>query len=353
MSSPSLDSILRPYDYVLPPELIAQVPASPRDSARLLVHERASGKTEWAVFRDIGNFLPKNALLVLNETKVIPARLPLQRASGGRIEVLYLRSEMSKKSEEMTIRVLSPKRLHKGDVLLVSPRIRFIVEGVEGSEWILRPQFAASRMLPILHRYGTVPLPPYIKHSPLSEAQRKREYQTVFAKEEGSIAAPTASLHCTKSLLHSLRKTGIETATVTLHVHLGTFAPLTEEQWQKGRLHTEEYHISPKAQDLIHTAQSEGRPIIAVGTTVVRTLESAVNDQGHIVRPSGSTDLFIREGYRFKIIDGLITNFHVPRSSLLMLVSAFAGRETIMDLYRQAIQKKLRFFSFGDAMLIL
>jgi S-adenosylmethionine:tRNA ribosyltransferase-isomerase len=205
----------------------------------------------------------------------------------------------------------------------------------------------------VFAQQGTAPLPPYIKHTPLTREQLLTEYQSVFAKDPGSIAAPTASLHFTPELLASLQDRGIALAYTTLHVHLGTFAPLTEEQWQTGRLHQEEYHIDPQTIAVLEQAKRDGRPIIAVGTTVVRTLESATDDAGVITRSEADTSLFIREGYTFRMVSGLITNFHVPRSSLLMLVAALTGRETLLSLYKEAIEKRFRLFSFGDAMLIL
>ena len=204
----------------------------------------------------------------------------------------------------------------------------------------------------LFEKYGNAPIPPYIKHTPLSSAELKKQYQTVFAKNSGSIAAPTASLDFTKRLLEKLRKTGISTQFVTLHVGLGTFAPLTEENITQGKLHKERYAIDSKTAAFLNRAKKEGRPIIAVGTTAVRALETASDKKGKLAKLSGETDIFIREGYRFRFTDGIITNFHVPRSSLLMLVSAFVGRERLFELYRKAMKKKFSFFSFGDGMLL-
>ncbi len=340
-------TILKQFDYRFPLELIAQKPASPRDSARLLVFNRTTKKKTSTTFRSLPNFLPSNALLVFNETKVIPARIHVTKKTGGAVALLYLKTDGS------TIRCLANKSLKEGEILTLSRNRSFRVTKRSGKEWILKPSFPIHELASIMKQYGSAPLPPYIKHSPLTERERRREYQTIFAKHAGSIAAPTASLHFTKRLMSALKKRGIGITFVTLHVHLGTFAPLTEEQWKKGMLHTEEYAIPASAKRMIERAKKEKRPIIAIGTTVVRTLESASNTQKKIIRTKGSTDLFIREGYTFTMIDGLITNFHVPRSSLLMLVSAFAGRETIMELYRDAIQKRYRLFSFGDGMLIV
>jgi S-adenosylmethionine:tRNA ribosyltransferase-isomerase len=299
------------------------------------------------VFSEIGKFLPKNAILVLNETKVVPAKLQLTRITGGVATVLVLGIHNG------CLRVLCNRRLHTDEHLSLNEQYQFILGQSEGKERLLRPQFPIDQLSTILDQFGSMPLPPYIKHSPLSDEELKREYQTVFAKDAGSIAAPTASLHFTTELLDQLEQSGIQIARVTLHVHLGTFAPLREEQWKEGRLHREKYHMPDETVVILNNAKKEGRPIVAVGTTVVRTLESSTNENGVIVRPNGETSLFIQESYRFHMVDGLITNFHVPRSSLLMLVAAFTGRETLMDLYREAIDQKMRFYSFGDAMMVV
>jgi len=217
----------------------------------------------------------------------------------------------------------------------------------------LKPSFAINKTFEVLERYGITPIPPYIKNIPLSEKQLRKEYQTVFADRKGSVAAPTASLHFTKSLLSQLKRSGIKIVFTTLHVNLGTFSPLTEELFKRSRLHSEYYEIGKVSADILNKAKKEKLPIIAVGTTVVRTLESASDNRGKINKLKGDTDIFIKEGYKFKFVDGLITNFHVPRSSLLMLASAFAGRKNIFNIYKKAISKKFRFFSFGDGMLIL
>ncbi len=339
---------LAAYDYQFPHELIATAPAHPRDSAKLLVLDRASGDIHFTVFKDIGKFLPTKSVLVLNETKVIPARVALTRSTGGTVSVLSLGV-----TAQGFLRVLSPKKLREGEFLKMHGKEGFVVKKSDQKEWLLEANFPISKLQKELEKFGTMPLPPYIKHTPLTEREIKREYQTVFAKNPGSIAAPTASLHFTKKLLRDLEKQGHKIIRVTLHVHLGTFAPLTEEQWKTGVLHTEEYVIGAAASRALEQAKKDGRRIIAVGTTVARTLESSSDRRGHISKPSGATSLFIREGYEWKMVDGLITNFHVPKSSLLMLVSAFASREKIIDAYQQAIQKRLRLFSFGDGMFIL
>lgn len=343
----SFHRALKAFEYALPHKLIAVKPAHPRDSARILAFDRQTQKLTLSTFRSLPALLPKGALLVFNETKVIPARLHVHRTTGGRVALLYLGRKGA------CVRALSSKKLKEGATLTMDARRSFVVQRRVDKEWILKPSFDAKDIERVLERRGEAPLPPYIKNSPLNQRERKREYQTVFAKNKGSIAAPTASLHFTKRLMNNLACHGIDATFVTLHVHLGTFAPLTQQQWKRGVLHEEQYVIPREARRKIERARKQGRPIIAVGTTVVRTLESAADRSGHIKNTKGTTDLFIRGGYRFKIIDGMITNFHVPRSSLLMLVGAFLGKEKLMNLYQIAIQKKFRFFSFGDGMLIV
>ncbi len=343
----SFEDVLRLYDYALPPERIAQAPATPRDSARLLVYRRAADAVEWSTISKLPALLPPRAVLVLNETKVIPARLPAKRSTGGQVLLLYL----GRNAREL--KFLSNRRLRPGEVLRISPRRTLTVLRADAKVWFLKPSFSPSAIRSVLHRHGIVPLPPYINRTPLSRAEVRRRYQTVFAKTEGSIAAPTASLHFTRGLLQKLERSGVSIARVTLHVHLGTFSPLTEEHWKTGKLHPESYSIDSRSARLLAEAKRTGRPIIAVGTTALRALESAADGRGRIVHPQGVTRLFVREPYRFRIIDGLLTNFHVPKSSLLMLVAALTGREKILGLYDEAIRRDFRFFSFGDAMLIL
>ncbi len=349
----SFEDILRLYDYPFPKESIAQAPATPRDSAKLLVYHQKAGDTEWSSVRSLQRFLPPRCVLVLNETKVIPARLHLTKATGGRVSVLYVGQNARE------LKVLANRKISIGDVLTLSPRRKFMVTERSGSVWFLKPSFPIELFPGVLQKHGVVPLPPYINRTPLSRTQLKSRYQTVFARASGSIAAPTASLHFTKRLLRNLERSGIDIVKVTLHVHLGTFSPLTEEQWKTGKLHPESYCIDSRTVRKIAEAKRTGRPVIAVGTTVVRTLESAADSSGMLKYPEGVTRLFIRPqsgghaGYRFKIVDGMLTNFHVPRSSLLMLVSALTGREKLLELYHQAIGRDFRLFSFGDAMLII
>lgn len=336
---------LKKYDYKFPPEIVAEKPAHPRDSAKLLVYDRKTKKTEFDIFRNIVKYLPKKTVLVLNDTKVLPARLPLRKETGGLIKVLYVESKNG------NLYFLSPVRLIPDQMLRLSPNIAFRVLGQKGNHYILKPSFYPKNIYKVLNKYGEAPLPPYIKHTGLSPKEIRSEYQTVFARHIGSIAAPTASLHFTKKLLNDLRKAGISIKYVTLHVGLGTFAPLNEENLKQGKLHKEHYEISKATAKFLNRAKKNGAKIIPAGTTALRTLESAVQN-GKLTKLSGETELFIKEGNKLRFADGLITNFHVPKSSLLMLVSALIGRKKLFLLYRKAMAKKFKFFSFGDAMLI-
>ena len=346
----TLDQTLKLYDYNLPKELIAQKPASPRDSARLLVYDRKNKKVNFDRFSNIGRYLPKNCVLVFNQTKVWPARLSVKKTSGGKADLLYIDHDKN------FIKALSNKKLSINScVTLLCGRTKvynLTVAKKSDQFYYFKPSFPISKLLYVLDKCGITPLPPYIKNSPLSEKQRREQYQTVFAKNGLSVAAPTASLHFTDQLMTKLKRQGIAIKFARLDVGLGTFAPLKENNLQTGKLHYEYYQIDRKTADFLNRSKKQKRPIIAVGTTAVRTLESSSKNH-QLKKLSGQTDLFIREGYKFNFVDGLITNFHVPKSSLLMLVSALAGRKTIFKLYNQAINKKFRFFSFGDGMLIL
>lgn len=344
MSTPiDLAEALAEYDFDYPPEAVANRPASPRDSAKLLVYRRQDGSVQWSTVAKIGDFLPKGAVVVRNVTKVIPAKLILLRQTGGKVEALVTAVDGH------GLIVMANRRLQAGEELRLSARHTLQVEEPLGRGWRLVPKgLSAAR---VLEKYGKTPLPPYMKDSPLTESERREKYQSVFAKTPGSIAAPTASLHFTPRLIAALKKQGITFVDVVLHVNIGTFLPLKEEQWRSGRLHKEHFLIPKKSVQALNKAKKEGRPIIPIGTTALRAIESAASTKP--LRDHGVTDLFIREGYTFKLADGLMTNFHVPRSSLLMLVGTMVGRERILNLYAQALRKKFRLFSFGDAMLIL
>ncbi len=336
--------IFEQYNYPFPQNLIAQKPAHPRDSARLLFYSRKSGKVVFDTFKNIGTYLPPGSVLIFNETKVIPARIELRKETGGRAQILFLAQENG------LVKVMADRKLNLASRLYKNKKAVFVVDAQEKQFYFLKPLFPARHIFRFFEHYGVAPLPPYIKHSPLSAARLRREYQTVFAKYRGSVAAPTASLHFTKSLIAKLKRQGFQIKFLTLHVNLGTFAPLTKEQLERGALHQEYYEIPQTTIRAIRLAQKLKKPIIAIGTTSARALESAFGS--HPIRTQGMTDLFIREGYHWNIVTGLVTNFHVPQSSLLMLVAAFTGQHTAMKLYKNAIQRRFRLFSFGDGMLI-
>ena len=335
------------FDYQLPPEQIAQAPVEPRDASRLMVLERNSHKRIHSQFNQIGKFLRPGDILVVNRSRVIPARLPARKVpSGGKLEILLLEK----------IGPASWKGLVGGKGMGVGKRFTLengvegeVLEELGGAQRILRFDQALDRSL---DQVGQVPLPPYI-HRPLEDPER---YQTVYAKEEGSAAAPTAGLHFTQPLIDALKGNGIGFAEVLLHVGLDTFAPVTEGQPEEHLIHREWCQLGAGAADRINACKRAGGRVIAVGTTSVRVLESAARyalPGDGVAAFEGATDLFILPGYRFRIVDAMVTNFHLPRSTLVMLVSAFAGREQILDCYQEAIEEGYRFYSFGDAMLIL
>lgn len=342
----NFETILSSYDYPLPPELIAKEPVHPRDAARLLIYDRKTDSVHFDVFTNIGKYLPQNSVLVFNRTKVIPAKFRLRKETGGKVDVLYLGEAPH------GIETLASGSIKAGDTLEHVSGIRFRVLERNDQRALLKMQNSEHKIISFLESHGETPLPPYMSDSPMNETERRAEYQTVFADQNGSVAAPTAGLHFTKELITRLEQDGHEMHYVTLHVNLGTFAPLTEDQWRSKKLHTEHYVIDPKTSRALIKAKRSGRKVVAVGTTTVRTLESAWDGES-LSKSEGSTDLFLTEDSPLHVVDGLITNFHVPRSSLLMLVSAFTGREKLLELYGQAVRKKMRFFSFGDGMLIL
>lgn len=331
------------FDYRLPEASIAQTPAEPRDSSRLLVLHRETGRLEHRIFRDVGEYLRPGDLLVLNQTRVIPARLYARKETGGRVELLLLRRRDSVTWEALVggkgLRVGRKVKVEEGPAAEV-------VEMLNGSERLIR---FSEPIEPYFPKVGHVPLPPYI-HEELKDPER---YQTVYAREPGSAAAPTAGLHFTPGLLEQVQAQGVRIAYVTLHVGLDTFAPVTEDNPTEHKIHTEWCELPQQTADLINQTRAAGGRVIAVGTTSVRTLETAANRRLPITSYSGTTSLYILPGYQFKLVDAMITNFHLPKSTLLMLVSAFAGRETILRTYETAVREGYRFYSFGDAMLIL
>jgi S-adenosylmethionine:tRNA ribosyltransferase-isomerase len=334
------------FDYYLPESSIAQTPAEPRDSSRLLVLNRESGNLEHKIFRDVLDYLKPNDLLILNQTRVIPARIFAKKETGGKVELLLLRRRDSLTWESL----VGGKGLRVGTSMQIQdgPQAE-IMEILEGSQRLIK---FTEPIEPYFSRVGNVPLPPYI-HEKISDPER---YQTVFATEPGSAAAPTAGLHFTAELLDKLKDKGLKIAYVTLHVGLDTFAPVTEESPEEHKIHTEWCELSQETADLINQTKQNGGRVIAVGTTSVRTLESAgrnSNSEVQIFSFVGPTDIYILPGYQFKVVDVMITNFHLPKSTLIMLVSAFVGREKVLSAYETAIREGYRFYSFGDAMLII
>lgn len=334
------------FFYELPPELIAQTPAEPRDSSRLLVYNRATKGVEHRVFRDIVDYLKPGDVLVVNNTKVLPARMYAKTENGGAVEVLLL-----KRLDIVTWEVLvrPGKKCGIGKKLKISDELSLTVTGVTDSgERIVRFEYDGV-FEEIIDRVGSMPLPPYI-HEKLKD---KNRYQTVYARTDGSAAAPTAGLHFTPELLQKIRGMGVEIVEVLLHVGLGTFRPVKEEIITDHKMHAEYYEVNERAAEAINAAKRDGRRVIAVGTTSVRTLETVADDRGYVKACRGDTQIFLYPPYRMKCVDALITNFHLPESTLIMLVSTMTGREEVLSLYETAVRERYRFFSFGDACLIL
>ncbi|MBO4609641.1 MAG: tRNA preQ1(34) S-adenosylmethionine ribosyltransferase-isomerase QueA [Lachnospiraceae bacterium] len=332
------------YFYELPPELIAQDPLEDRSSSRLMAVDRNSGETEHKHFSDIVDYLVPGDCLVLNNTKVIPARLLGKReGTGGHVEVLLLKRINATDWETLVKpgkNCRPGQRLDFGDGILKAE----VLEVVEDGNRIVRFYFDGI-FEEILDKLGEMPLPPYITHK-LADPTR---YNTVYAKFDGSAAAPTAGLHFTPELLKKIEDKGINLAYVTLHVGLGTFRPVKEDVITDHKMHTESYQVTKETADLINLTNAEGGRVICVGTTSCRTVESCAGEDGKVCPGSGETSIFIYPGYKFKVMDGLITNFHLPESTLIMLVSAFAGRENVLAAYEEAVRERYRFFSFGDA----
>ena len=335
------------FDYELQQELIAQDPLEQRDSSRLLILDKKTGERTHRIFHDIIDYLHEGDCLVINNTKVIPARLIGEReGTGGKVEVLLLK----RKTDNVWETLVKPgkkarpgMRLSFGGGLLHAE----VQEVVDEGNRLIRFEYEGI-FEEILDQLGQMPLPPYITH----QLKDKNRYQTVYAKYEGSAAAPTAGLHFTEELLQQIQEKGVKIARVTLHVGLGTFRPVKVDDVTQHHMHTEFYHVSQEAADIINETKKQGGRVICVGTTSCRTIESAADGQGVVQATEGDTDIFIYPGYQFKVLDCLITNFHLPESTLLMLVSALAGKENIMAAYKEAVEMKYRFFSFGDAMFI-
>ena len=338
---------VKDFDYELPEELIAQDPLEDRSSSRLMVLDKKTGNVEHHIFKDILEYLKPGDCLVINNTKVIPARLyGVKEGTNAKIELLLLKRKENDVWETLVKpgkKAKSGTRIIFGDGLLVGEIIDIVEEGNRLIQFHYEGIFEE-----ILDQLGQMPLPPYITH----QLQDKGRYQTVYAKYDGSAAAPTAGLHFTKELLEQVKAKGVDIAEVTLHVGLGTFRPVKVENVLEHHMHSEFYMVSQEAADKINNAKKNGNRVISVGTTSTRTLESAADENGYLKETSGWTEIFIYPGYKFKVIDGLITNFHLPQSTLVMLVSALAGREHVLHAYQIAVEEKYRFFSFGDAMFI-
>lgn len=341
---------LQSYQFGLPPELIAQYPVEPRDQSRLLVLERQTGLIKGHIFSDIIDYLERGDTLVLNDTRVIPARLYGYKDSGAKVEILLL----NQRGKQWEALVRPAKRLKPGS------RIRF--EGQNGVEVEIMAELnlAGGRLLEFkncvdemafIEQMGQMPLPPYINRP--AEKSDKQNYQTIYAREKGSAAAPTAGLHFSPELLQHIQDKGVNLATILLHVGLGTFRPVSNSDIRKHQMHHEYYRVSEETAALLNQTRQQGKKIIAVGTTVVRTLETVYNTKHGFTAGEGETNKFIYPGYEIKAVDRLITNFHLPGSSLIMLVAAFAGYDNTMTAYRHAVENNYRFFSYGDAMLIV
>lgn len=336
--------------FLLPEELIAQYPAPQRDAARLMILDRRTAQIRTGLVPDLLSYLRCGDLLVVNDTRVRPARLLGHKESGGQVEAFLLQRQAGE-GEVWSCLTRASKRLRPGSRLHFPGAITGTVQGggeqgLTLIEFVCRGDFVAA-----VEEHGHVPLPPYIRRAD-EELDRDR-YQTIYAAAPGAVAAPTAGLHFTPELFERLRSQGVEIATLTLHVGIGTFTPVRVETLAEHRMHSESYHIPTATAEAVNRAKAEGRRVIAVGTTTTRTLEAAAAAPHGLCAGPGETDIFITPGREFKIVDGLITNFHLPESTLLVLVSAFAGHALIMDAYRQAVAERFRFFSYGDCMLIL
>jgi S-adenosylmethionine:tRNA ribosyltransferase-isomerase len=337
------------FDYHLPPELIARYPASERDASRLMLLDRATGAVREDRFSHIGDYLRPGDVLVLNDTRVIPARLTGLKETGGRVEI-FLLNRLAVGTDVWECLLRGAKRFREGQRILLPGGMTARVGVRHGAEsWSVA--FSGDEPFETwLDREGHIPLPPYLQRD--DEPEDRERYQTVVAAVPGAVAAPTAGLHFTRPLLASLAARGIEIACLTLHTGLGTFQPVRVERVEDHRIHRERFAISCETARTVQAARERGGRVVAVGTTTARALEYAADDTGTIRESAGEADIFIYPGYGFRIIDGLVTNFHLPESTLLMLVSAFAGREAVLAAYAEAVERRFRFYSYGDAMLI-
>ena len=350
--------LLTDYKFDLPETQIAQMPAKQRDHSKLLIMNKKSGAISHHRFCDIGNFLKSGDLLIINNTKVIPARLKGKKETGGKIEILII--DYSKGLEYLKKKgyfqcnclVKASKSPKKGAMLFFNNNLKARVEDIDRQFFNIKFLYKGD-FNDIIKQTGTIPLPPYIKRDKFATSYNDKEnYQTVYASRKGAIAAPTAGLHFTHPLIKKLEKNGIEFVSITLHVGYGTFVPVKVNDIREHRMHSEFFSISTLTSEKINKAKKQGRRVIAVGTTSMRTIEYISDNLGRVTQKQGMCDLFIYPDYKFKCVDGIITNFHLPKSTLLMLVSAFAGRKNILSAYKEAVKKGYRFFSYGDAMFI-
>ena len=345
------------YDYDLPKELIAQMPADKRENSRMLILNRNDHSITHKHFYDITDYIDKDTLLVLNNTKVIPARLYGTKDTGAKIEVFLLEAQEKSGKNIWSCLIKPSKRIKPETIIKISEElsVKPIKRLEEDGEWLVE-LIHNGDLFDILHKVGNIPLPPYIERKIQTEDIKifdMERYQTVYAKDEGSVAAPTAGLHFTKEILEKLKAKGVEITYVTLNVGLGTFRPVKCDKITDHKMHSETFEITKETANAINKARAEGKKIMAVGTTTVRTLETAFQKYGEIRACHDHSELFIYPPYEFKVIDKLLTNFHLPKSTLLMLVSAFAGKDFVFEAYKQAVDNKYRFFSYGDCMLIL
>ena len=338
------------FNYELPQNLIAQKPHIPRDECRLMVCNRTTGTVRHTIFKNIVEYLKKGDLIVLNDTKVIPARIFGKKTTGGKVEIFLL-----EELEKNRFLCLTRGKIRQETEVILKNQKKALIRKLLNSDKRVVEFEDSENIYQLLEEVGEVPLPPYIKRD-YDKYNKDRDfefYQTVFAKKEGAVASPTAGLHFTQELLKKIKEKGVKIAYITLHVGIGTFKPVKEKEIEKHKMHREKFEISKETAELFNETKLSGGKVIAVGTTVVRALESSVNQKGELIPHKGSTEIFIYPGYKFRAIDSLITNFHLPKSTLLMLVSAFYSREKILKCYKEAIEKQYRFFSFGDAMFII
>lgn len=346
--------LLSEFDYELPEELIAQKPTEKRQDSKMMVLNRDNHQISHKHFYDIVDLIDNNCVLIMNNTKVMPARLYGYKDTGAKIEVFLLKE---KGNREWEVLIRPSKRVKEGTIIKISEElsVQIIYPLEDAGKWLVKMLYEGD-IFEILHKVGNIPLPPYIERKMASEELKKLDferYQTVYAKDEGSVAAPTAGLHFTQEILEKLKNKGVEIGYVTLNVGIGTFRPVKCENVLEHKMDSESFEISQETADLINRAKEEGKKIVAVGTTTVRTLETAYQQFGEIKACKSASELFIYPPYEFKVIDRLITNFHLPKSTLLMLVSALAGKDFIFEAYKEAIENKYRFYSYGDCMFIV